>query len=104
VRPIGADVTVVSAIGHNINVSAQVILNPSTNAGIVNEAFESAMQTYLESIAFVDYLVVYNRIGYILLNIPGVINYTSLTVNGGTVDIVIGDDEVPVIGNIEVTG
>lgn len=102
-RPIGATVTVLSASGRSIDVAATVILKPSTDAGMVKAAFDVALAQYLRDIAFTDYLVVYNRIGYILLDIDGVVDFSSLTVNGGTNDIAIGEDDVPVVGNVEVT-
>jgi len=103
VRPIGADVTVMSAAGRAIDVTARVIIKPSTNASAVKEAFTQELNAHLRKIAFSDYLVVYNRVGYILLDVPGVIDFTQLTVNGTAADVVIGADEVPVPGSIEVT-
>ena len=38
-----------------------------------------------------------------LLDIDGVIDYTSLTVNGGTTNITIGDDQVPVVGTVVIS-
>ena len=103
VRPIGATVTVLSAAGHAINIYAQIIIKPVADIEVVKTAFEAALTAYLESVAFEDYLVTYNRIGYILLDIPDVVNFLTLTVNGGTSDIVINADEVPVVGDIEVS-
>ena len=102
-RPIGATVTVESAAGCAINVQAKVIIKPSTDAATVQEALGQALVRYFESMAFYDYLVVYNRVGYILLDIPGVVDFTQLTLNGGTADIAIGADEVPVVGVVGVT-
>jgi uncharacterized phage protein gp47/JayE len=102
VRPIGATVSVMSAVGKAIDVSATVTTEPSTDLEIVSNTFELALMAYLEGIAFRDYAVVYNRIGYILLGIDGVTDFSKLTINGGAGDIVIGDDEVPVPGTIEV--
>ena len=102
-RPIGADVTVVSAAGYAIDVDAQAVLDTSTDAAAVTTAFKNAVAAYLESIAFREYTVVYTRIGKILMDIPGVIDYVQLTVNGDVVNITIGPDEVPITGDIEVT-
>ena len=102
VRPIGADVSVESASGHTINVAASVAILPTTDIYTVEEAFSAALTLYFESISFTQYLVVYNRIGYILLGIPGVVNYTDLTINGAAIDIPLSINEVPVIGAIEV--
>ena len=103
VRPIGAEVTVLSATGRPIDVDAVVTIKPSTDIASVSEAFAAALGAYLESIAFTEYVVVYNRVGYMLLDIPGVVDFASLSVNGGTADVSIGDDEVPVPGEIGVS-
>jgi Uncharacterized homolog of phage Mu protein gp47 len=102
-RPIGATVTVVSAEGLEVNVEAVVTLDSSTTASIVQSSFISALDTYLKSIAFSKYTLVYNRIAAMLLDIDGVTDYTILTVNGGNGNITIGPDQVPVPGSVEVT-
>ena len=51
----------------------------------------------------VSYTLIYNRVVAILLNIPGVENFTSLTVNGGTADITIQAGQIPVAGEVSVT-
>ena len=43
------------------------------------------------------------RVLALLLTIPGVQNFTSLTVNGGTEDITIPASSVPVVGEVSVT-
>jgi len=103
-RPIGATVTVMSAEGLAVNVSATVIIDSTTTLETVQTAFENALDAYLQSIAFEKYTVVYNRIAYMLLDIPGVTDYTSLTINGGTANVTIGENEVPVLGTVEVSG
>ncbi|MCL2045723.1 MAG: baseplate J/gp47 family protein [Oscillospiraceae bacterium] len=103
VRPIGADVAVVSASGLGISVDAQVSIKPDTDVLTVQAAFSEALGGYLEGIAFKEYNVSFNRIGYILLDTPGVIDFTALSVNGGAADVAIADDEVPVVGSIGVT-
>jgi uncharacterized phage protein gp47/JayE len=99
-RPIGATVTVVSAQSLPIDVSATVELESTTTKDIVQEAFTERLAEYLRNIAFDKYEVVYNRIAYMLLDIDGVIDYSSLTVNGGTANITIGADQVPVAGTV----
>jgi len=102
-RPIGATVTVVSAEGLPINVSVSVIIDSTTTLENVRDSFEEALRVYLRSIAFSKYTLVYNRVAYMLLDIPGVIDYTSLTINGGTTNITIGDDQVPVLGTVVIS-
>ena len=50
-----------------------------------------------------SYTLIYNRVVAILLNIPGVENFTSLTVNGGTADVTIQAGQIPVAGEVSVT-
>lgn len=50
-----------------------------------------------------DYCLSYNRVATLFMTIPGVEDYTSLTINGGKTDLPIGKDQVPVIGEVTVT-
>jgi len=102
-RPIGPEVTVVSAAGRPVSATAEVVIKPSTDMATVGAEFREALGAYLEGIAFKEYTVVYNRIGYILLGLPSVVDFAQLLVNGGTADICLGADEVPVMGAVEVS-
>lgn len=102
-RPIGATVTVESAEGLLINISAEVVINSTTTIEVVTDNFTTALNKHLQSIAFDKYTLVYNRIAYMLLDIDGVEDYTSLTINGGTDNITIAENQVPVVGAVEVT-
>ena len=50
-----------------------------------------------------SYALSYNRVATILMTTPGVVDYTSLTINGGKVDVTIGKDQVPTVGEVTVT-
>ena len=99
-RPIGATVTVMSAQGLNINVSSAVNVDATTTLTKVKEAFTDALNKYLREIAFEKYTLVFNRVAYMLLDIPGVIDYASLTLNGQTGNVIIGDNQVPITGTV----
>ena len=45
----------------------------------------------------------YNRVLAILLTIQGGENFSALTVNGGTADVSIPADSIPVLGEVVVT-
>ena len=49
------------------------------------------------------YTLYYNRVLALLLNVEGVENFASLTVNGGTADVTIQAGEIPVLGEVSVT-
>ncbi len=99
-RPIGATVTVVSAEGLSINVAATVTIDSTTTVETVQTAFRNTLNEYLKSIAFTKYTLVYNRIAYMMLDIEGVLDYTSLTINGDISSVAIGEDQVPILGSV----
>lgn len=103
-RPIGATVAVKSAEGLEVNVSAAVEIDTSTTVSAVEAAFTLALDSFLKSISFSKYTILYNRVAAMLLGIDGVINYSELTINGETENVTIGSDQVPVLGSVEVAG
>lgn len=100
VRPIGASVTVASATGKPINVSANVILASGYTLQNVQDAFAASLDEYLKEIAFSMTYVSYAKIGTLLLSTPGVIDYNGLIVNSGTVNVALQDEEVPIRGEV----
>lgn len=109
-RPIGAIVTVVTATDLLINVSATLTLAPGASIGDVTAQFKAGLSEYLKSIAFVTNnitnepeLIRYTRIANVLLDIPPIIDYTDLLVNGGTSNIQPTTEQVGVVGNVVFT-
>lgn len=110
VRPIGADVTYKGATELAINVSATLTLTNGADIAVETANFESGLKTYLQSIAFVDNestnqreLIRYTRIANILLDLPNIIDYTDLLVNGGTSNIQPAAEQVGVVGMVTFT-
>lgn len=101
-RPIGADVTVVGATELAINISADLTLASGATISEVTSEIEAAVTEYLESLAFKDNLVRYTRIASILLDVPRIVDYANLTVNGGTANIETSTDQVAVLGAVNV--
>ena len=95
--PIGAFVTVSTATEKSINVTASVKLKAgySSTTGI-----DSALEEYFSNIAYEKSVVSYFDVGAVILDTDGVESITSgtLKVNGGTSDITLGDEEIPVKG------
>ncbi len=100
VRPIGADVTVESPAQKIIDISATVVLDGSTHFEDVQSAFNDAVAAYFKKLIFVTYTASYAKIGSLLLETPGVQDYSGLLVDGGKVNVVIGDNEMPILGKI----
>jgi len=102
--PIGADVRVEPATAVVINVSATLTIAEGYNAESVRAAVRENIRAYLRSLAFQDDNDVrISRIGQVILETPGVLDYTDLRVNGGTGNIEIGLQEVAVLGTVDLT-
>lgn len=98
--PIGATVTVASANTVMVNVEATVILSQGETIATVQEAFQTALEAYLKRIAFQVGTIRYARIGATLLDIPGVVDYSSLKVNGQEDNITVGNEDVALLGTV----
>lgn len=100
--PIGPIVTVVAAEEIPISISVAVTLATGATTEQVEEQIEAGLKTYLSNLAFTDPLVRYTRIQSIILDIPPVIDYTDLLVNGQTGNIEMQPGQVAVPGAVTV--
>jgi uncharacterized phage protein gp47/JayE len=106
--PMGAAITVASAVDKPINIAATVTYSVGADPLTVQAAFQEAVKEYLKSIVFVTdpnhsgslYPVAYNKIGALLITTKGVENYSGLTLNGGQVDIPLVTWEVATLGTV----
>ncbi|MCM3411455.1 baseplate J/gp47 family protein [Metabacillus litoralis] len=100
--PLGAFCTVVSATGVAIDISFSVTLSDGyTSDDIINSVSQNIV-AHLKEIAFNQSYVSYAQIGSIIINTNGVSDYTNLTVNSGTENIVIQEDQVAILGVITI--
>lgn len=98
--PIGAFCTVVSATSKSINISVTIIKDENYLVEQIKTNIENSITEYLKDLAFnksINY-VSYAIIGNQILNSEGVIDYSNLIINDGTSNIIIGDEEVAVLG------
>lgn len=100
VRPIGATVTVESPQEKIINISADVVLDGSDTLASIQTKYSNLIAEYFRNATFEIYTISYAKIGSLLLSVPGVADYSGLTVSGGIENIAIGDDEMPILGTI----
>lgn len=101
-RPVGATVTVVGATEVPININANLMLASDTTLEEVKVEIEKSVAAYLETLAFNDSLVRYTRIAALLLDIPRIIDYENLTINGGDANIEVSNEQVAVLGAVNV--
>lgn len=101
VRPIGATVTVDSPNEKIIGITAKVVLAPGHTLQSVIDSFKVDIEEYFKSIAFTTNYVSHAKAGTILLGTDGVIDYSDLKLNGMASNILLADEEIPVIGTVE---
>jgi len=99
-RPIGAAVTVVSAAEKQINIAADVTLASGYTINQVQQLYQEAVAGFFKEIALVENYVSYAQLGRILLETPGVGDYSGLLVNGAANNVLLNEDEVPVLGTV----
>ena len=100
IRPIGANVSVVSALEKEINVSAGIKLKNGLNLGTVQNLFEEALTEYLQENAFDVSYISLAKIGNLLLNTSGVEDFSNLLINGAAGNQELQDEEIAVPGTI----
>lgn len=96
-RPIGADVTVVSAAEKFIDIAASIKLAQGYNIGQVQGLFEKAVTEYFKEISFVESYISIAKIGNILLRIQGVLDYSDLKLNNDVKNISLKESENSII-------
>lgn len=102
--PIGATVTVAAATEVPINVVASLTLASGATVSGVRTLFENEMRDYLKLLAFADPIVRYSRVASLLLDIPGIVDFSGLTVNGGGANVQMTTGQVAVLGTVMFSG
>jgi uncharacterized phage protein gp47/JayE len=100
--PIGATVTVVPASTVSMNLDATIVMNTSAGVALsaIQESLAAALEAYLSKMAFQTSTIRYSRIGAIILDQTGVVDYSSLTINGQTGNLALKEDEVAIVGTV----
>lgn len=102
-RPIGANVTVVSAIGVPIDINVRLIIDRNYSLYDIKSDIEERIIKYLrDEVAFKESYISYAIIGSLIIGVDGVKDYTDLTINGIKDNIVIADDEVAYFNSLNV--
>lgn len=109
VRPIGASVMVESVEGLEVTIEAVITIDTTTTITAVIASFQSKLEGYMDDLlqTWADseggVTLLYNRIVFHLLDVDGVVDYASLTVNEGTSNISLDATQVPVLGEVGVS-
>lgn len=104
-RPVTAEVTVESAAGVPVTVSVTVTTDGTVSKLNTEKELTERLVEYLGSIAFTEGAeVVYNRVLALVMGVPGVTDCSGLTVNGGTDNVPLDANEIPMLGTVTVNG
>lgn len=104
VRPIiGGEnpVTVEAAIEVPVDINATVVISESSTIELIRDEYAIAFQIYLVSLAFgSEDIVRIVRLQNALLDIEGIVDINSFTLNGGVANLVIPTGSVAVKGTV----
>ena len=101
--PIGHVVTVVGVTGKNVDVSFTLTFDTGVTWASAQNDVKAAIRSYFDELAHTwadtDSLVVrVSQIETKVLNVAGVIDITGTKINGGTANIPLTPDAIPVLG------
>lgn len=114
-KPVGATPAVFPAEELPVSVSAQVSVLGTTAESVaetlaerLRDLLERMIRQKCQAICYTPeddgcYTLLFNRVLALLLSIDGVDNFSALTLNGGTEDLVIPPDSIPVLEEVTVT-
>lgn len=116
--PIGATVTVTTPEAVTVDIAVQLVLGPGRTAGQLAAPIREAVDAYLlavrqdwaqpdaSGLTRYSAWVYAARVTAAILAVPGVVNVTSLTINGSAEDLPLREDgllqQVPVLGGVSV--
>ena len=98
--PIGAQCRVETATGTEIDLSATVFKLDTADEEAVTAGIKAAVGAYLAEIAFRQDYVSFARITERILAVEGVRDLESLTLNGGTDNVHLGERACAVLGEV----
>jgi len=102
--PIGAAVYVEPADSLEIIIAATLTIDTSYDTPTVQAAVKAALIAYVQGLAFgTARTLYYVKVGAAIVDVPGVISYSGLTINGGTGNISLDVDTVPLIDEDAIT-
>lgn len=99
-RPIGPEVSVVSAEEIPVGIRAKIILKSGCHLGTVQTAFREALSEYLSGHAFEIGYISRAKVIHLLMETEGIEDCLSLLINGAENGIELTDEQIAVAGEI----
>jgi uncharacterized phage protein gp47/JayE len=100
--PMGAIVHIISAQEIEINITAdiQIDSDSTTTIDTARASLKSSIISYLQDTVFASKKVTLNKIGSLILNISGVVDYSNLLINGSASNLTLSEMQIGVIGDV----
>lgn len=95
--------TVESAKLKPVNATVTVVADEGTEVQAVKDRIKEKLNEYFFSISFRQSFVSLAKVGRAILDIDTIYDYEDLTLNGAAENVLLADDEIPDIGEIDVT-
>ncbi|MEC1262560.1 baseplate J/gp47 family protein [Bacillus swezeyi] len=100
--PIGATVTVESAVYKKVNIDVTVVPEPDYKIEDVQKEIEEKIQSFFKEIAFTESIVRLSKINNIVFNADSVSDYSDVKINGDTKNLELKDEEIPKLGTVTI--
>ncbi|MED2945132.1 baseplate J/gp47 family protein [Bacillus swezeyi] len=102
--PIGAMVTVESAVYKTIDIEVTVVPEPDYSIEDVQKEIEEKVQSFFKEIAFTESIVRLSKINNIVFNADSVSDYSDVKINGDTKNLELKDEEIPKLRAVTILG
>jgi uncharacterized phage protein gp47/JayE len=100
--PIGAVVTVESAVWKEVEISAEVLPEINHSIDEVKSEIEKGVLNLFKKMAFEDNVIRLSQINNIVYNSPSVSDYSNIKINGTSENLVLSDVEIPKLGQVKI--
>lgn len=99
-RPLNVALTVVGVEEVLIDITVTLTLKAGGDLTEATEQVRENIRAYLGTLAFNDRIVRYAKVAEAILNAADVLDYENLTVNNGTGNVQVDEDQVAVMGAV----
>lgn len=99
-KPFGAIVTVTTGNVISVDVSVELVIEPTHELDSVKAIIKQRLQNYLKTLTYEATYISYAQIGKEILNVEGVQDYSNLLVNGKAESVLLDIEDIPVINEL----
>ncbi|CAM5203760.1 baseplate J/gp47 family protein [Bacillus licheniformis] len=100
--PIGATVTVESAVYKKVDIEVAVVPEPDYSIEDVQKEIENKVKSFFKEIAFTESIVRLSKINNIVFNAESVSDYADVKINGDTKNLELKDEDIPKLGTVKI--